>query len=166
MPANKKPRKAYRPKPVALFTLDHAREGVKRLTEEQLQVVRDGVDSAVRKVFAGTAPDLNIRVIADALNMACSFNDVGFRVDPAILNAGLRAIKTICERDTWATRHEEREAILTAVAAHHAQMRSGMTVGDYEKALNLTKRRLAAYQAGNAPAGHITVYGDLAKKAA
>lgn len=166
MPTPKKPRKPYRPKPVAVFTIDYAREGAGLISEEKLAIVRDGVDSAVRKVFSGDNPDLNIRVIADALNMACSFNAVGFRVDPAILNAGMRAIKMICERDTWATRHEEREAILTAVAAHHAQMQSGMTIGDYEKALNLTKRRLTQYIAGNAPEGHITICGDIARKAA
>lgn len=167
MPTNKKPRKAYRPKHQYLNATQVAISRASALSEAEIQQVCSGVDNAVRRLFAGEDPAFQIRVVADALNVACSFNEVGLvKVAPAIINDGLRAIKTISERGTWATKFEEREAIMTATAAHHVQMRSGMTFGEYRAAVELTKRRLAQYQAGNAPADHILVRGDLGRKAA
>lgn len=160
MGANKKPRKPYRPKPVCFNTMELASDGARIIPAAQLAKLHDEIDLAVRDLFAGVNASAAIRAVAAALNMSCTFSEMGFKVDARLTNDGLRAIKAIAERTACATRHEEREAILMAIAAHHAQTRAGMTIRDYDEARKTTARRLAGYLKGNVPEGHLVVKTD------
>lgn len=162
-----KKRKAYRPGPEYLNTLERAIKRAQKMSAADAKMQRELTAAALREFTAGTNCDANWRGLADAANMAETLSDIGIGSGPdadAVIDAAQRALAAVRQRSatrgTWTLYAAEIES-LTWLALLHDKQITECSYGEFERAFHLTTERIAQARAGNAPRGAIVVQGDM-----
>lgn len=146
MPTSKKPRKAYRPKPVRLNALGYVLESVKPVAEHDtyLADLKITNHSAMTELVQGRANQHHISILVGMSNMIEGLWRLGFgREYEQVLIDGQAALKTLTDRAARLGRFTPTGPEIVALNAymdlHDAQMEV-TTVKDIERALDLAKR--------------------------
>ena len=145
MPANKKPAKKYRPRPVIPDPIKYVLSGFKQIDSNdqvRLKIINHG---AMAKLNEETATRADWDVICAALNMARVMAEHGLgteympEIDSAMAahaSAGRRSVRW----DKMRYEGTELEQVNTAIDVHDAQLEAA-TIGDIERAhLEVAKR--------------------------
>ena len=166
MGATKKPRKAYRPKPVHYNQVQRSAEAAALIPRSEVARVMAGVREAFEAFRRCEQPGFYWRSMADALNLAESLANEGICSDSdslGIIAGGQSALASVAERHvavgSWALRAEEMAALSDALDRHELQLQFA-SMGEYERAIERTKRRISQALAGNAGAA-VIVLGDI-----
>lgn len=146
MAANKKPRKAYRPKPVRIDPLGYVLTGLKPVGEvgDELVMLRIKNHGALAALTQGKASNEEFNMLISALNVteALMLQDMGARWMP-YLKAGQEALKAVGARykqiKRFVLRGEEMAALNLAMEVHDAQLEI-CTVAQIERAIMMVRR--------------------------
>lgn len=146
MAANKKPRKAYRPKPVRIDPLGYVLTGLKPVGEvgDELVTLRVKNHAAMAALWRGEATNEQFNMLIASLNMteALMLQDIGARWMPQ-LRAGQDALRAIGTRyktiKRFVMRGEEMTPLNLAMDVHDAQLEI-CTVAQIEQAIHLVRR--------------------------
>lgn len=146
MAANKKPRKAYRPKPVRIDPVGYVLTGMKPVgaVGDELIMLRLKNHGALAALAQGRATNEDFNMLISALNVteALMLQDMGARWMPQ-LKAGQDALRAIGERfktiKRFVLRGEEMQALNLAMDVHDAQLEI-CTVAQIERAIHLVRR--------------------------
>ena len=109
------------------------------------------------------------RSLADTANMAHTLARMRLGGGPdaeRIIGEAMQALAAVRMRSetrgTWTLYAEELVALEWLVTLYCTIQVPAATYGEFNKALHDTNRRLNQARAGNAPAGAITIFGDMA----
>lgn len=145
-----KPRKAYRPKPVMLNSVQRAIENAGTLDKAGAAMAKAAVDKAFDDFKRGERPAFNFDVMADALNIAESLSALGIASDPESRQAIHQAQATLAAlaaqhqaQGTWTMRAHQIQAIDDGLLRHKIQLDFASRL-EYERALQMTRARLSA----------------------
>lgn len=146
MAANKKPRKAYRPKPVRIDPVGYVLTGLKPVGEvgDELVMLRIKNHGALAALTQGKASNEEFNMLISALNVteALMLQDMGARWMP-YLKAGQEALKAVGARykqiKRFVLRGEEMAALNLAMEVHDAQLEI-CTVAQIERAIMMVRR--------------------------
>lgn len=145
-------------------------ESAQKLSERDRLALQGIVRQAFDEFTRGREPARQWVVLADALNVAESLAAPPLRIcaDNASrqrIADGQRVLahahQRHTQRGTWALRGPELGALGDAVWLHGVQL-DHCSLGEYERAIEFTRRRVQQARAGNAPAGAIVIEGALA----
>lgn len=147
MAANKKPRKAYRPKPVRVDPVGYVLTGMLPLEKVGSELIRLRLvnHGALAALTQGRATNEDFNLLISALNVteALMMQELGAEYSPE-LKAGQDALRAIGERfkkiKRFVLRAEEMSALNLAMDVHDAQLEI-CTVSQIERAI-LTVRRV------------------------
>lgn len=147
MAANKKPRKAYRPKPVRVDPVGYVLTGMLPLEKVGSELIRLRLvnHGALAALTQGRATNEDFNLLISALNVteALMMQELGAEYSPE-LKAGQDALRAIGERfkkiKRFVLRAEEMKALNLAMDVHDAQLEI-CTVSQIERAI-LTVRRV------------------------
>lgn len=146
MAANKKPRKAYRPKPVRIDPVGYVLTGLKPLDQvgDELITLRLKNHGALAAMTQGRATNEDFNMLISALNVteALMLQDMGTPWLPQ-LKAGQEALKAVGARykqiKRFVLRGEEMAALNLAMEVHDAQLEI-CTVAQIEQAIMTVRR--------------------------
>ena len=146
MAANKKPRKAYRPKPVRIDPVGYVLTGLKPLDQvgDELVMLRIKNHGALAAMTQGRATNEDFNMLISALNVteALMLQDMGTPWLPQ-LKAGQEALKAVGARykqiKRFVLRGEEMAALNLAMEVHDAQL-GICTVAQIEQAIMMVRR--------------------------
>jgi len=146
MANNKKPRKAYRPKPVRIDPVGYVLTGMMPLDQvgDELITLRVKNHGALAALTQGRATNDDFNMLISALNVteALMMQELGAEYSPE-LQAGQAALKEIGQRrkalGRFVLRAEEMTALNLAMDVHDAQLEI-CTVAQIERAI-LTVRK-------------------------
>lgn len=146
MAANKKPRKAYRPKPVRIDPVGYVLTGLKPVGEvgDELVTLRIKNHGALAALTQGRATSLDFNMLISALNVteALMMQELGAEYSPA-LKAGQEALTAIGQRcrtlGRFVLRAEEMTALNLAMEVHDAQLEI-CTVAQIERAIHTVRK--------------------------
>lgn len=146
MPTSKRPRKAYRPKPIRLNAVDYALESVKPVAQHDgyLTELKMTNHSAMTELVQGRANQFHISILIGMSNMVEGLWRLGFGKEyEEVLVAGQAALKSLTDRAAQLGRYTPTGPEIVALNAymelHDAQMEV-VVVKDIERALDLAKR--------------------------
>lgn len=165
MPANRKPRKSYRPRPVDPLAHDTAQALATVLRPEQKAVLATPATTALARLRMCEGSAAAWRDMADAMNVAEQLALRGIASDRMAefqqAQAALHAVHTrATARGTYALRGVELAALDKAVELHLIQL-SYCTQGELRNAINAVRRRVSQALAGNAPRDALVCVGAL-----
>lgn len=146
MAANKKPRKAYRPKPVRIDPVGYVLTGMMPLDQvgDELVTLRVKNHGALAALTQGRATNDDFNMLISALNVteALMMQDMGTEYSPD-LRAGQAALTAIGQRrkqiGRFVLRADEMKVLNLAMDVHDAQLEI-CTVAQIERAI-LTVRK-------------------------
>jgi hypothetical protein len=168
MSKSKKPRKAYRPRPVHLNSIQRAIENASKLDPADVAKAVAGVDEAFDRFRQAVDPVQAWRVMADALNMAETMSDLGICSDADSLQLILdgqavlaRAADQRAAIGTWALRAADMTTLREALDRHHLQLQF-VSLSEYERAIELTRARVDAARRGQGKRPVLAI-GDLGR---
>lgn len=168
MSKSKKPRKAYRPRPVHLNNITRVLENVALLDRHEIAKATAGVDQAFDLFRQAVEPAHHWRVMADALNVAETMSDGGICSDAASLQLildGQDVLARVAEQraacGSWALRAADMQTLRDALDRHHLQL-TFISVSEYERAIASTRARVEAARNGQGSRGIVAV-GDLGR---
>lgn len=146
MAANKKPRKAYRPKPVRIDSVNYVLTGMKPVAAvgDELLMLRLRNHGALTALTQGRANNEQFNMLIAALNMteALMMQDMGTQYSPQ-LRAGQDALRAIGTRyktiKRFVLRAEEMKALNLAMDVHDAQLEI-CTVAQLEHAIMTVRK--------------------------
>lgn len=141
MASNKKPRKAYRPKPVRIDPVGHVLTGMMALGQvgDELVMLRLKNHGALAALTQGraTSEDFNMLIAALNITEALMMQQLGAEFSPE-LTAGQDALREIGARrrqlGRFVLRAEEMKALNLAMDVHDAQL-DICTVAQLERAI-------------------------------
>jgi hypothetical protein len=140
MPTSKKPRKAYRPKPVIRDTISYAMAGVTPMmdSKDTAMLKRIANSDALAALCQGRATVMDMDVLVHMHNTVEALWLQGFGKEYAeVLIRGKAALLDVCNRGAQSKRFlvkaEERQALNDLLELHDAQMEV-VTVRDMVKA--------------------------------
>jgi hypothetical protein len=153
MPANKKPRKRYRPKPVMLNTLEFVKESMQPLAEHGNYLLDWKLKNnlAFAALLRGQADRQDIDTLVAARNIveALVVTLKGKDIDGTLTRSAAALIE-ICDRANagrgTVTRAPEQQAIRDLMLMHDELM-DGVTVKEFEVALAYAKKEINAGRA-------------------
>lgn len=156
-----------RPRPVHLNALQRAINGARKLSQEDVQLLRSGMRQAFDDFGRGVRCASHWLTMADALNVAESLCDMGICSDDAsrqrVLD-GQAVLATVRmrfgERGTWALRAAERQQLDDALWLHGVQLEH-CSLREFSSAVDRTAERVRQARTGNAPAGAIVIDGGI-----
>lgn len=165
MGRNRKPRKAYRPRPVDLDTPDMVKARVATLTLGQRLELMRPLRKAFEGLRMGTAGWPAWCAVADGMNVAEQLARDGIASDHlhafTAAQAALQALHArVNERGTWTMRAAEITALDFAVDLHGIQLQF-VSKGEMEAAITTVQRRVQQALKGNAPADALVCVGAL-----
>ena len=148
MPANKKPKKKYRPKPVMLNTMEFVKESIKPLVEHDSYVLdwklKNNVAFAALLRAEATRKDLDTLVAARNIVEALVVTLKGVDVDGTLARSAA-ALIDICARANagkgTAMKAAEIQAMRDLMQFHDALL-DAVTVKQFETALAYAKKEL------------------------
>lgn len=146
MANNKKPRKAYRPKPVRIDPVGYVLTGMMPLDQvgDELVTLRVKNHAALTALTQGRATSLDFNMLISALNVteALMLQELGAEYSPA-LKAGQDALRAIGQRcrtlGRFVLRAEEMKALNLAMDVHDAQLEI-CTVAQIERAIMTVRK--------------------------
>jgi hypothetical protein len=158
-----KRRKAYRPKPVATDPMRLATFGAALLSAADVANQGRIMRNALNQLMAGNDGAFHWVCLADASNVAEQLAAIGIGSGPEGAKAIRDAQRVLSqvyqrhdERNTWAMRADEIDALRLVIDLHHTQL-ALCTHGEFERAFRATVERVSQAKAGNAPAGAVLV---------
>lgn len=145
MPANKKPKKKYRPKPVMLNTMEFVKESIKPLVEHDSYVLdwklKNNVAFAALLRAEATRKDLDTLVAARNIVEALVITLKGADINGTLVRSEAALIE-ICDRANagkgTAMRAPEIQALRDLMEFHDALL-DAVTVQQFETALNCAR---------------------------
>lgn len=157
MPANKKPRKAYRPKARFVNPIDYVLEGFKSVAQHDSYLVDLKIRNslAMTALLRGTATKKDMDTLIAMSNIAEALQQLGFGSEYvevctegryAILSIVFRAI----ERLRFVPTGPEIQMLNRLMELHDAQM-DVITIADMERALILAKKQIRSRDAIELP---------------
>ena len=156
MSSSRKPRKQYRPRVIDAAATFNAIEGASKLPQRQVTQAVAGMHTSLMHLQCHRAPELQVRVMGDMLNVSEQLADLGICSDDgsrAIITAAQITIATLCERhaatNSWAMRAEGIDTLRQAIDRHHIQLQH-CSRREYEAALDAVARIVSQALAGNA----------------
>lgn len=167
MPRSARPRKPYRPRPIATNALQVALNNVQQLSRADVQGQADLLRTALAEFQRGAHAPTHWRSLADAANMAETL--AGMHIgsgDEArrVIQRAQQVLHDVAmrqrERGTWALRHDELDALQWLVSLHAAQL-AACDYSEFCRAMDSTHNRISQARAGNAPAGAVVVQGAI-----
>lgn len=178
MPASKKPRKAYRPRPAMANAHARAMNAVTRLTGDEIEQAQAPLEAAMTALCEG-AGDMaqHWAVIVDAMNVAEALAAERICSDVASIATIAEAQKALARLHrqhhvlgSWLPWQEDVAAIAAGVELHGLQL-TVCDYAEYRRAIDGVIRRMKGARAGNvgkgvqvlgvdpgAPVGDKTVY--------
>lgn len=146
MAANKKPRKAYRPKPVRIDPVGYVLTGMMPLDQvgDELITLRLKNHGALAALTQGRASNDDFNMLISALNVteALMMQELGAEFSPE-LRAGQDALRAIGVRykniKRFVLRAEEMKALNLAMDVHDAQLEI-CTVAQIERAIMTVRK--------------------------
>ena len=167
----KKPRKAYRQRPVHTNAVSIALNLVRKLSDADVSMQRGAMTTALREFSAGQHCPVHWRSLADTANMAETLAGMGIcsgdQAD-AVVEKAQQALADVqhrhATRGTWTLYAAELDALDWLVVLHARQL-AECSYGEFERAFNATRERIAQALAGNAARGAVVIRGDIAAKA-
>ena len=145
MAANKKPRKAYKPKGVILDTVNWVCGGFKPLSSVADENVKLRLRNhlALEAIAKGQATSVDLGTLIAASNMTMALKRVGFGDEHhAIARAGADAIEALRNGNRLVCTGPELTAIKRMIELHDAQL-DIVRINDLDAALKLAKRKQA-----------------------
>jgi len=164
MAGNRKPRKAYRPKPANAAAHAQAMNAVTLLTAEERETCASAPELALQFFVDGLEPAFNWAVMADALNVAEALSDVGICSDLAsreTIADGQKTLAVLHGLIRLAGHDWNRLVKLTpqviaslrgAIEMHRIQL-SLCDYSEYRRAVDSVLRKMAGARAGNVAPG-------------
>lgn len=149
MPASKKPRKAYKPKPVRLDTIDLAIESTRLLAahDQYLIDVKIKNHAALEKLVKGQADKRDLTILMAMLNATEALARLGKGKEYIeVVTTAEVELKKVCEM--WLRQHKavlqynQIRAMQELIELHDQQLAIS-TVADMEKAIKLIRQRPA-----------------------
>ena len=172
MSANRRPRKAHRPRPAHLNALAMALVRAGKLLPAEHAGQVDIIRRALLEFSAGRDCWPHWRSLADAANVAETLSAMGIgRGQQAadVLDSAQAALAAVhrrhAERGSWTLYAAELDALHWLIALHAKQL-AECSRGEFERALDSTHERLTQALAGNAPRDAVIVVGQIAAGAA
>lgn len=156
-------------RPVAVHSniVQIALNNVRKLSASDVGMQRDIMDRALREFSAGRDCPTHWRSLADTANMAETLSGMGIcsgQQADEIIHAGQQALAAVQQRHatrrTWTLYAAELDALDWLLVLHNRQL-AECSYGEFERAFNTTRERIAQARKGNAPAGAIVIEGDL-----
>ena len=159
MPASKKPRKAYRPRPVLANAAARAMNAVTRLSADEIDQAQGPLEAAFAELVIGTGAADQWAIVVDAMNVAEALAAERICSDEAsrqtIANAQ-RALARLHRQHqvlgSWVLWPEDRQALAAGVELHRLQL-SVCDYAEYRRAIDGVIRRMKGARAGNASPG-------------
>jgi len=154
MSISKKPRKAYKPKPVRIDPVGYVLTGMLPLGKvgSELITLRVRNHAAMAALTKGLATNEDFNLLISALNMteALMMQDMGTEYSPE-LKAGQEALKAIGRRSLtigkrFVMRAEEMSALNLAMEVHDAQLEI-CTVAQIERAIHMVRHTIKSGRA-------------------
>ena len=145
MAANKKPRKAYRPRGVILDTVNWVCGGFKPLTSvaDQDATLRMKNHQALEAIAKGYATSADLGTLIAASNMTMALKRGGFGDEyHATAMAGADAIETLRDSKRLVCTGPELTAIKRMIELHDAQL-DIVRINDLDAAIKLAKKKQA-----------------------
>ena len=168
----KKPRKAYRPRPVHCNALQIVLNKVRKLSTDDVDMQRQIMGAALREFSAGHNCAANWRNLADMANMTETLSSMGICSGlqaATLIHAAQEALAAVqarhATRGTWTMYATELDTLQWLLTLHLRQL-AECDYGEFERAYQTTCTRIEQARAGNAPAGAVVVVGDVARVAA
>jgi len=167
MSRSQRPRKAYRPRHVAVNTMAIAIDGASKIRKADLDQVLAELRSAFKALREGVATQLQWSILAGSVDVAkaierqgvvCKLHDYLVRADEALLAIYNRA-NTLHGWYPTALYFDELDAVDTFVDLHAFQLRQ-LGLAEYLAAVESTSNRLR----GNG--GQVTIVRDFERLAA
>lgn len=159
MPASKRPRKAYRPRPVLANAATRAMNTCTRLTADEVAQAQDPLDEAFDSLDAGTGSAEQWAIVVDAMNVAealaaeriCS-DEASRQTIAAAQQALARLHRQHQVLGSWVLWPEDRVALADGVELHRLQL-SLCAYSEYRRAIDGVIRRMRGARAGNVAPG-------------
>lgn len=165
MAANRRPHKAYRPRPVRTDAFLHAIDRVATLLNHQRATLLAPLQVAVDAFRTGQGTAAHWANLADGMNVGevlCELQ-IGSNLAPQF-QAAQQALAAVhrrhAERNSWTLRADELASLTDAVWCAGVQMQH-CSQGEMQDAINTVKRRTAAALAGSVAAGTTICVGLL-----
>lgn len=166
MSKSKKPRKAYRPRPVNAAATFTAIQGACKLDQAEVSKAVDGVAAALLNLQRGIEPDFQTRVLGDMLNVAEQLAELGICSDAEsreVITQAQATIAGLCEQHaaigSWTLRAADLGRLREAIFRHRIQLEH-CSLREYEAALDAVVRIVSQALAGNA-ARRVIVIGHI-----
>lgn len=167
MSRNAKPRKAYRPRPLHMNTLQRTLARVHKIAPEDVAGQISLMATTLREFSAGQNCLHHWRSLADTSNVAESLTAAGICSGPdadKVIHDAQAALAAVHDRSrtrgTWTLYPAELEALTWLVRLHSTQL-GECDYSEFDRAWEVTHQRVSAARAGNAPRGAIVVLGDI-----
>lgn len=168
MGRNAKPRKAHRPIAVAANAHLLAMTRVHKLRQDdaqrQVQLMRTALDQFKRGLHCAQ----HWRSLADTANVTETLAQLGIGTGPQawqVINDAQHVLSAVQLRHqaghSWTLHPTEMAALAWLIDLHAVQLLS-CDYSEFERALDLTRNRIAQARAGNAPAGALIIEGEIA----
>lgn len=170
MGATKKPRKAYRPRRVDVDPVDFTLARTALLNQHQRATLAMPVANALAHLRTCQQPWAAWCSLADAMNVAEQLAHRGIASDRLPeFHAAQQALHDVYhrqqQRNTWALRAAELQALDAAVQLHGIQLRF-CSQGELADSIQAVQRNVAQALAGNAPKDARVCVGQLGNAAA
>lgn len=156
-----------RPVAVHANTMEIARNRASKLNPVEVAMQRGIMDKALREFSAGRDCLTHWRSLADTANMAETLMGMGICSGlqaATIIHTGQQALASVmqrhADRGTWTLYPTELDTLQWLLVLHGHQL-AECSYGEFERAFNDTRERIAQARKGNAPAGAIVIEGDL-----
>ena len=161
MGTNKKPRKAYRPRPVDPGATIVAMCSAAKLPQDKVRKALAGIEGALLDLQRGIEPEFKLRVLSDMLNVAEQLARLGICSDEEscqVIGEGQLTVARLCEQHaatgSWTMRAADIAALREAMIRHCIQLQH-CSHREYESSLDAVERIVSQALAGNA--GHKTI---------
>lgn len=163
-----KPRKAYRQQPMHTNTLQRTLARVHKIAPEDVAGQVSIMATALREFSAGQHCAHHWRSLADISNVAESLTAAGICSGPAadrVIHTAQAALAAVHyrsrSRGTWTLYPAELDALGWLIDMHARQL-AECDHSEFDRAWQTTHERVSQARAGNAPAGAIVIFGDMA----
>lgn len=168
MTRSRKPRKAYRPQPVAVNAHQVAMARVHTLRADDVANQVRLLNEALADFARGHQCAHHWRSLADAANVAETLAGLGIGSGPTarqLIHDAQRTMSAVHARrnagGSWTLHAGELEDLRWLIRLHHTQL-AACDYSEFERALALTHTRIAQARAGNAPVGAVVIEGQIA----
>jgi hypothetical protein len=157
-----------KPRPVHLNAVQMAINRARKLAPADVAGHVALITTALATFMRGTDCAAHWRSLADTANVAETFAAMGICSGPdaqRVIEQAQAALYAVQmrhqQRGSWTLYAQEVEELTWLNALHAHQLRE-CTYGEFERALQTTRHRVAGARAGNAPAGALVITGDIA----